>query len=87
MSVVYTSHAAIASECGEYIMFVSQAQSGKAVNLDDLPPPVLLGEGGGGPQTTTAAEPPPQKTKQEISDEELMAWAGHSKYCNLCSCT
>ena len=35
---------------------ISQAQSGKSVNLDDLPPPVVLsGGGGGGPQGTTTA--------------------------------
>ena len=51
-----------------------QAEAGKAVDLDDLPPPVSLGGGGGGPQSTTTAPPAPQQ--QEITDDELMAWAG-----------
>ena len=53
-----------------YILF--QAQSGKDVSIDDLPPPVPLSGGGGeGPKTATTV---PQPTT-EITDDDLMAWA------------
>ena len=53
-----------------YILF--QAQSGKDVSIDDLPPPVALSGGGGdGPKTATTV---PQPTT-EITDDDLMAWA------------
>lgn len=63
-----------------------QAQSGKRVNLDELPPPLSSrGEGGepdlrgGGvvPQPTATGPPPP--SQKEISDEDLMAWAGNGE--------
>ena len=52
-----------------------QAQAGKAVNVDDLPPPVSTGGGPEAPKATTAVS----ADQQELSDEELMAWAGNSE--------
>ena len=50
------------------VVCLPQAESGKSVNLDDLPPPVApSGGGGGGPKGAT-----PQP---DITDDELMSWA------------
>ena len=51
-----------------------QAESGKLVNIDDLPPPVDSSGGeGGGPKGATGVPQP------EITDDELMSWANSGR--------
>ena len=67
-----------------------QAQSGKPVDIDNLPPPVAPSAGGGeGPQTPVASSggggggitQSTMVTQKDIKDDELMAWASGKHYC------